>query len=469
MLRATPRVLLRLTCALVLAVQTAVIVPPAAVAAPLEETPQTAPLLSAVPEVGTVGPSDTDPRDYLRVVLAAGDYLSLDLSSTHPTIDLDLRVYAGETNAESAIVTRSDKSDTASESIRYLVPPSAEGTYTIEITAPYALVDPYEWTLQWSKAPVKAPRLYGLDRYETSYAISRSSFATAPACVIASGASFPDALAASGLAGQLGGPVLLTRPTGDLHRGLVAEIERLGVTKIYIVGGTAAVSAEVATALTAQFPATSPERIPGGSRYETAGLVAQKIHELKGGPASTPYAFVVRGDAFADALAVAPFAFAEKIPVLLTNPTALNEHTRDVLDDQNVGKAIIAGGVGAVSAPTMAQIATWTDTAPERWYGGTRYATSVDVATEGIAEFGWTDAWTTVGVATGVSFPDALSGGAACGVYGGPLLLTNSASLSDECRLALEGNAISIDRVLLFGGTAALSTAVQSAIEGIVP
>ena len=57
-----------------------------------------------------------------------------------------------------------------------------------------------------------ATRIGGADRYEVAAATSASTFATgAPIAYIATGGTFPDALAAGPVGGHRGGPVLLTR------------------------------------------------------------------------------------------------------------------------------------------------------------------------------------------------------------------------------------------------------------------
>jgi putative cell wall-binding protein len=95
-------------------------------------------------------------------------------------------------------------------------------------------------------------RLAGANRYETAVAISRYAFPT-PADVnqvyIATGANFPDALAGAAEASAKGVPILLTE-SASLPSNVADEIDRLGVSTIYVLGGTGVVSDAVATALT---------------------------------------------------------------------------------------------------------------------------------------------------------------------------------------------------------------------------
>ena len=71
----------------------------------------------------------------------------------------------------------------------------------------------------------------GSSRYDTAIDISQATYAAGECtnAVLATGESFPDALAASGLAGAVGGPLLLTRKA-ELPDAVAAEFARLGVT-----------------------------------------------------------------------------------------------------------------------------------------------------------------------------------------------------------------------------------------------
>lgn len=94
-------------------------------------------------------------------------------------------------------------------------------------------------------------RVAGVDRYSTSVAVSKASFAPdVPVAYVANGADYPDALAGSTLAGIQHGPVLLT-PTGRLPQIVLDELRRLRPAKIVLLGGTGAVSSTVRAQLDA--------------------------------------------------------------------------------------------------------------------------------------------------------------------------------------------------------------------------
>ena len=97
---------------------------------------------------------------------------------------------------------------------------------------------------------VTGQRLAGLDRYETSVDISKSGWpGGSDVAVIATGEDFPDALCAGPLAKSLNAPVLLTE-VNVLDSNVKAELKRLGVKEVYIVGGVGAVSYNVQNQIT---------------------------------------------------------------------------------------------------------------------------------------------------------------------------------------------------------------------------
>ncbi|TLM80124.1 MAG: cell wall-binding repeat-containing protein, partial [Actinobacteria bacterium] len=128
---------------------------------------------------------------------------------------------------------------------------------------------------------IAAERVGGATRIQTAIAASAASFDSAATVVIASAASYPDALCSNSLAGTVDGPVLLVG-SGPLPPGTLAEIARLGATDAYVVGGVAAVSPETEASLAGAVPGTV-ERVAGRDRYETAAEVARKVSDIGGG------------------------------------------------------------------------------------------------------------------------------------------------------------------------------------------
>lgn len=96
-------------------------------------------------------------------------------------------------------------------------------------------------------APTKkgVGRVSGNTRYDTMGSLTeRGNWAKGGSVVLASGANYPDALAASSLAGGFNGPILLTDPNG-LSTSAKDQLELLCPSRVFIVGGNAAVSPAV--------------------------------------------------------------------------------------------------------------------------------------------------------------------------------------------------------------------------------
>ena len=171
-----------------------------------------------------------------------------------------------------------------------------------------------ETTLAASGAIVT--RIAGSDRYSTAALISADAFPKgAEVAFVVDGGDFPDALAAGASAANRNGPVLLTN-TDIVPASTMAELDRLDVDEIVIVGGTAAVSASVATALTAVAPVT---RIAGADRYATAAAASAFSF-----PSGVGTIYLATGEDYPDALAGAAAAGANGGPVLLTRSGALS-------------------------------------------------------------------------------------------------------------------------------------------------
>lgn len=302
----------------------------------------------------------------------------------------------------------------------------------------------------------------GVNRYETAIGISKATFA-ANECtnaVLATGEGFADALAAAGLAGAVGGPLLLT-PSKSLIPAVTKEFARLGVNKVWMVGGPTALSAGVEADLKGR--GYEVVRLEGPTRYGTAAAVAMRVAGVLGDDFAHR-AFVVRGDGFADALAVSPAAAANGFPVLLTHTAALPAETVRAIRSLGITETVIAGGEVAVSSHVRDQLVAL-GANPVRKAGGTRYGTAVAVSAYSVQR-GWLDD-AFAGVATGRSFADALGGGVSAGARGGVLLLTDPVSLSPETRAFIIAHP-DLAAIAVFGGTAAVSGAVLAQVAALL-
>lgn len=308
-------------------------------------------------------------------------------------------------------------------------------------------------------------RVSGADRYATAIAASAAHFPTADTVLIATGAAFPDALAASGLAGALEAPLLLVRPDLPLPAGLLTEIDRLGASQAIVIGGRNAVSDNVVSAL--RSAGLTVSRVEGADRYDTARSIAMEIQDAL--PGDVQMAFIARGDAFPDALAWSPVARSAKVPVLLVRPDSLPAPTEEAIADLGITRAIIGGGIMAVTGDTKAAIDARLvangGIPSERWYGADRYETAAEIAGRSVPRWA-TRAFT--GLATGTNFPDALGGGVAIGAEGGVLLLTSPTSLPASVQQYFTDFGHETGDLEIFGGTTAVGSSVQTQVESLL-
>ena len=333
-------------------------------------------------------------------------------------------------------------------------------------------------------ATVTQTNISGVDRYATSALVATKTYTTGTnAAVLVNGESFADGLAASTLAGVVGGPVLLTHPTsmqGSTGNALGAiDSLKTGTMHVYIVGGTNAVSAAQEAYLKDSLKYTVT-RVSGADRYATAAAVADKITTIQAFGTNSynarRTAFLVSGTGFADGLAASGLAFNKGWPVLLTDGTSLTAETKAVLDNNsyNIGRVIIVGGTAAVSAAVATEVDAMkngatgtTDVEVKRLSGANRYATAVEVAKYSRAATALDgEAWvvTNVVLVSGESFPDALSAAARAGTGADDILmLTAGAALSSETDAYIKTVDTAIATMDVIGGTSAVSASTSAA------
>ena len=257
-------------------------------------------------------------------------------------------------------------------------------------------------------------RRAGTDRYATAAAISRATFAApAPVAFVATGASFPDALAAGPYAAGRHGPILLTAPT-SLPAATRAELKRLEPVEIVVLGGSGAVSAAVVNALAGFATSGKVTRVAGADRYATAAAISAAAF-----PDGAAIVHVATGATYPDALSGGVAAAVAGGPLLLVAPDRIPPSAGAELRRLAPERIVVLGGSGAVSSALAGELSTYAPGATVTRIGGAdRYATSALVSK---ATFGAGAA--TVYLATGRNFPDALAGTAAAAESRAPLLL----------------------------------------------
>ena len=191
-----------------------------------------------------------------------------------------------------------------------------------------------------------ATRIAGADRYASAVAVSKRWYGPGVAAAfIATGTDFADALAGTPPAAMADSPLLLVRP-GSIPAATAAELQRLAPQRIYVLGGTAVVSAAVASQL-AQFTSGPVTRLAGADRYATGAAVARWFWGRV-----TPRAYVASGRSFADALAGGAVAGRDARPLLLVGSTSVPFATGAQVLRLAPPQLVVLGGT-AVVAPAV--------------------------------------------------------------------------------------------------------------------
>jgi putative cell wall-binding protein len=286
-------------------------------------------------------------------------------------------------------------------------------------------------------------RVAGDDRVATSIAASEASFGFhgADAVVLARSDGFADALAGIPLAVAKKAPLLLT-PGASLDSRTRYEILRTlspGKT-VYLLGGVGAVSDAVRSRIASLGYAVA--RFAGADRFSTALAIARE------GLGNPDVLLLASGTTFPDALAGGAAAAKAGGAVLLTNGSTMPASVAAYIASRQGVTRFALGGPAAAADPEATPIV-----------GADRYETARKVAEA------FFTAPTRIGVASGVNFPDALSGGVHVAALSGPLLLGEPAGLPTAVRDYLAATRSTVSAAFVYGGGAVLSDLVRAAVK----
>ncbi|GAA2244332.1 cell wall-binding repeat-containing protein [Herbiconiux moechotypicola] len=197
------------------------------------------------------------------------------------------------------------------------------------------------------------------------------------------------------------------------------------------------------------------ERISGVDRYATSASVsAQKFTT----GVSTVY--VASGEVFPDALSASAAAGAEGAPVLLVQKNAIPLSVDTELRRLEPDHIVLLGGVNTVSAAVETALGAYGALDVERVDGADRFAVSAAVSARVFGPLR-----PVVYIASGEVFPDALSGSAAAGRLGGPVLLVQKDGVPGA--VATELARLKPLALVVLGGTNTISDATRTQLDGI--
>ena len=294
-------------------------------------------------------------------------------------------------------------------------------------------------------------RIEGANRYATS-AAAATEFGKADTVILASGEKgrYPDALTANYLAGVKDAPILLTRKD-SVPTEVKKAIADSGAKTVLIVGGTDVVSQAVEDDLDGFY---TVRRISGANRFATAAAVIDE-----GDQASTDTALLATGRNFPDALGGGPLAFAEKMPLAITEADDAPDNVVKALDRAGITKVLVLGGKDVVSEAVVKELADSGITLVKRFDGVDRADTSAQLAEYEIEKYNFSK--TAVNVASGYNDgdgADALGGAPLSGKTDRPLLITKTQNAPGAAVLKYLGDhSATLTDGTIFGGVAALT------------
>jgi stage II sporulation protein D len=270
-------------------------------------------------------------------------------------------------------------------------------------------------------AAAKVTRISGADRYETSVAISKTTFGKTTDVVLARSDSFSDAASASYLSGaidQTPHPILLTA-SDSLPDSVFNEIKRLGPSRVWLMGDRTAISKAVEDRIKSL--GVSIVRVGGKDRYETARLLVTDARLPMGRTA-----FLVNGGSPADAISAASLSAAAELPLLYTEAATLHPQAKRAIEFGGFRRVVIVGGEQAVSAQVAAELAKVCPNGRcvtvERVAGADRTETAVAMAKWAIANINFSSSH--INVVRGDRSTDAATAAAHAAVERAPLLIT---------------------------------------------
>lgn len=294
-------------------------------------------------------------------------------------------------------------------------------------------------------AQAQTERIYGNDKYQTAVAVSRAGWPDGTAtAVLAYGENFPDALCATPLAAKYKAPILLTGKSA-LNADTAAELTRLGVKQVYIVGGTAVVSENVENKLKQMGIKTT--RYAGEDMYETSVKVAKVVGTANG-------VIVTGGGDFADSVSVAPIAAHKSMPVVLIPKDKLTKPLSDFFKSIKKGKSYFVGNERDFSNAILQQLPS------VQFIGGSdRYQRNVNVLNFFSADLDLTNLY----IATGQNFADSLAATSLAQKNSSAVLLVGKDSIPAAAQRFVSSNVI--NDLAFIGGYAAISNTVEQQLS----
>ena len=197
---------------------------------------------------------------------------------------------------------------------------------------------------------VSEDKLVGAGRWETAIEVSKKGWTKSDKAVIVNDNAIADALAATPFAEAENAPILLTGKD-KLDERTKAELKRLGVKKVYLIGGEAVLSKNIETELKAEN--LEIDRIQGATRELTALAIADRLDKIK----DISEIAVVNGyTGLADAVSIAAVAADKDMAIILSNSTEGTKASDEFINKEDIKTSYVIGGPNSVSNEVLGNL-----------------------------------------------------------------------------------------------------------------
>ncbi|MTK11015.1 MAG: leucine-rich repeat protein, partial [Clostridiaceae bacterium] len=287
-------------------------------------------------------------------------------------------------------------------------------------------------------------RLWGTDRYATCSEVVNEGWATSDYAVIVNGENFPDALSASTLAKKYNAPILLTQ-SNTLDANSLAQLKRLNVKNVFIVGGEFVVNKSVEKYIKSLGIQTT--RYSGQDRNETSVKVAEEIGTDNG-------IIIAIDNDYTDALSAAPIAGKLNMPIILVPKDKVPSSVENFISGKNIPKTYVLGDVNIISDAVASKFPN-----VQRITGEDKYERNINIINTFADKLDLSSAC----LAYSEKFADALSGSALAALKGNPVILigdTPTTSTSDFIKLK------HFSKLNVLGGVAGIKDSTLADLTG---
>lgn len=295
-------------------------------------------------------------------------------------------------------------------------------------------------------------RLSGADRFETAKRIAEEfNNSMVDNIIITSGYNFTNALSGSVLAKKINAPILLSGRS-DSENSSTLEYVKSHLNKngkIYILGNEDNINESIIISLKS-LGYSNIKTLQDGEKYGSIKAINDEINANSGTPV-----VIASGNFFADGLSISSVAAAKGYPIVLSDTDALPAESEETIKKIRPSKIYIIGGTSVISdgvKENIKKLSGISDKNIVRIGGEDRYSTSINIAKSFELNT------KTVTFASGVDFPDALSGSVLAAKLNAPLVLISDNNNQQKKFIDLGEYSDQI----IFGGTASVSEQTQT-------